>query len=92
LFAKVKNPKKAVQQICSLECFKAVSLRERVGAIEAINPDFIDSPGWVAKISNALANRGINIVEVTTGKATISVFVDEKDLKEALTAIKSAVK
>ena len=92
LFAKVKNPKKAVQQICSLECFKAVSLREGVGAIEAINPDFIDSPGWVAKISNALANRGINIVEVTTGKATISVFVDEKDLKEALTAIKSAVK
>ncbi|MGQ9623887.1 MAG: aspartate kinase [Candidatus Bathycorpusculaceae bacterium] len=92
LFAKIKNPKQAVQQICSLQCFKAASLREGVGAIEAINPDFIDSPGWVAKISSALASGGINIIEVTTGKATINVFIDEKDLKEAKKAIQSTVK
>ncbi|MEM3731192.1 MAG: aspartate kinase [Candidatus Bathyarchaeia archaeon] len=92
VFAKIKNPKSAVEQICSIECFKAVSLREGIGAIEATNPDFIDSPGWVAKMSNAIAKKGINILEVTTGKATINMFVDEKDLEEALAALKTALK
>jgi aspartate kinase len=91
IFTKIGNKKQIIQQMCNLECFKAVSLREGIGAIEAVSPDFIDSPGWVAKISRTLAEKGINILEVTTSKATINIFLDEKDLKKASTAIKSIV-
>jgi len=55
--------------------------------IEVTHPVFIDSPGWVAKISSALASKNINIIEVTTSKATINVFIDEKKLKHAFAAI-----
>jgi aspartate kinase len=92
IFTKIEDKRQVVQQMCDLECFKAVSLREGIGAIEAVNPDFIDSPGWVAKISGTLAEKGINILEVTTSKATINIFLDEKDLERALKTIKGIIK
>jgi aspartokinase len=58
-----------------------------VGVVKLLNPEFIDSPGWVAKISGVLADKGINILEITTSKAAISVFVDEKKLDEALAVL-----
>jgi aspartate kinase len=87
VFTKVGASSNVVSCLHDLGCFKAVSSRENVGAIELVNPDFIDSPGWIAKISRALTNKGINIIEMTTSKATINVFVDEKELDEALAAV-----
>ncbi|MEM2953489.1 MAG: aspartate kinase [Candidatus Bathyarchaeia archaeon] len=89
VFVDVKNPERVINQICRLNCFKAVSLRENVGAIELVSPNFIDSPGWVAKVSGALADKTINILEVITNKASITVFVDEDKMDEALTAVKA---
>jgi aspartokinase len=51
---------------------------------------FIDSPGGVAMISNALSQDSINIIEITTSKATINVFIEEKQLKCAKEAIENA--
>jgi aspartate kinase len=87
VFAKVENSKRMVRQLHDLGCFKAVSSRERVGVVKLLNPDFIDSPGWVARISGVLADKGINILEITTSKAAISVFVDENKLNEALAVL-----
>jgi aspartokinase len=67
--------------------FKAISHREKVALIQVNHPTFVDSPGWVAKISNALSVEGINIIEVTTSKATINVFIEENQLKRAEKAI-----
>lgn len=89
VFVDSKNPMRVVSQICRLNYFKAVSLRENVAAIELVNPNFIDSPGWVAKMSGALAEKGINILEVITNKASITIFVDRNKMDEALTAIKA---
>lgn len=91
VFLDVKNPERVINQICSLNCFKAVSLKENVGAIELVSPNFVDSPGWVAKVSGALARKAINILEVITNKASITVFVDEGKMSEALTAIKASL-
>ena len=63
--------------------FKAISHREKVALIQVNHPMFIDSPGAVAKISNALRVEGINIIEVTTSKATINVFIEENQLRRA---------
>lgn len=67
--------------------FKAVSHREKVALLQVSHPVFIDSPGGVAKISSALYEAGINIIEVTTSKATINVFIEETQLKKAMEAI-----
>lgn len=89
IFVDSKNPVKVVNGISRLNCFKAVSLRENIAAIELVNPNFVDSPGWVAKISGALAEKSINILEVVTNKASITVFIDKDKMKEALSAIKA---
>ena len=87
VFAKVEDSRRMVRQLHGLGCFKAVSSRGCVGVVKLLNPEFIDSPGWVAKISCVLADKGINILEITTSKAAISVFVDEKKLDEALAVL-----
>ncbi|MEM3703804.1 MAG: aspartate kinase [Candidatus Bathyarchaeia archaeon] len=89
VFVDSKNPIRVVNQICRLNYFKAVSLREKVAAIELVSPNFIDSPGWVAKMSGALAEKGINILEVITNKASITIFIDKDKIEEALAAIKT---
>ena len=89
MFIEVKNPEKVLNHICRLGYFKAVSLKEKVGAIELVSPNFVDSPGWVAKVSGALAEKAINILEVITNKASITIFVDEDKIEEALTTVKS---
>ena len=91
VFLKAEDAKSLLREIHDLGVFKAVSSRERVGMIELSHPDFIDSPGWVAKISAALASRGINIIEVTSSKSAISIFIDEKMIEEAYLAVGDVV-
>jgi len=88
VFAEISDKKALLSQLCQVEGVKGVSLKENVGAIDVLSPEFIESPGWVAKISGALAEKGINIVEISSSKATIAVFLEEKDLDKALEAIK----
>jgi hypothetical protein len=60
--------------------------------LQVTHPMFIDSPGGVAKISSALSREAINILEVTTSKATINVFIEENQLKRAKEAISNVFK
>ena len=76
-----------VKRLHSVATFKAVSHRENVALIQVSHPMFVDSPGGVARISSALGERGINIIEVTTSKATINVFIEENQLTKAKEAI-----
>jgi len=69
---------------------KAISHREKVAMLQISHPSFIDSPGGVARISSALSTAEINILEVTTSKATINVFIEENQLKNAKEAIRDA--
>jgi aspartate kinase len=78
VFTSSEDPKTLVTELHGLDVCKALSLRANVGLIELTHPSFIDSPGSVAKVSGALASKNINIIEVTSSKATISIFVDEK--------------
>jgi len=59
--------------------------------IELTHPIFIDSPGWVAKVTGALASKEINIIEITTSKASINIFVDESRLDEAIKAVRDSL-
>lgn len=76
-----------LNQLHQLKKFKAISHRENVALIQVNHPTFVDSPGGVARISNALSAEGINIIEVTTSKATINVFIEDNQLRRAEKAI-----
>jgi aspartokinase len=86
-FVSSENLKETINCIHKLGSVIGVSAKSGVGAIEVNHPDFIDSPGCLAKICDVLSLKNINIIEVTTSKATISVFVDEKKLQEASEAL-----
>lgn len=87
IFSCLRNAKEAINRLHALECLKAISLRDKVGMVEVTHPTFVDSPGWVAKITGTLASKGINIIEVTTSGATINLFIEEKVLKDAFKAV-----
>ncbi len=86
VFTQLENSEKIVKELHGLQRFKAVSHQDGLGVVEITHPAFVDSPGWVAKITNALAARSINIIEVTTSKATINVFVNEEKLEDTFKA------
>ena len=91
IFVSTSNLNDLMNKLHDLSSIKALSCLANVGLIEIFHPIFVDSPGWIAKISNALASRNINIIEVTTSKAAISIFIDERKVKEAVKAVRDAL-
>ena len=87
VFTSSENARELMNSLHRCGVFKAVSCREEVGMIELTHPMFIDSPGWVAKVTGALASKNINIIEITTSKASINIFIDESRLDEAIKAV-----
>lgn len=83
---------KVLNELHKVSSFKAISHKENVSLLQISHPMFIDSPGGVAMISSALSRASINILEITTSKATINVFIEEKQLKNAKEAIINAFK
>jgi len=91
VFVSEDNIEQILNELHKIENFKAISHKEDVSLIQINHPMFIDSPGGVAMISSALRKNFINIIEITTSKATINVFIEEKQLKCAKEAIENAV-
>jgi aspartate kinase len=91
VFTSSENLEDLVRSLHGLEGCKALSFRGGVGLIEVTHPIFVDSPGWIARISGALASEKINIIEVTTSKSTISIFVDESRIEEAVKVVRDAL-
>jgi aspartate kinase len=91
VFTSDGNITEVIRKLHSIPSFKAVSHRENVAMLQVRHPTFIESPGGVAALSTALSQKGINIIEVTTSKATINVFIEENQLKRAKEAISNVV-
>jgi aspartate kinase len=91
VFTSDGNITDVIRKLHSVPSFKAVSHREKVAMLQVRHPTFIESPGGVAALSTALSQKGINIIEVTTSKATINVFIEENQLKRAKEAISNVV-
>jgi aspartokinase len=90
VFTSNGNVNEVINRLHSVKGFKAISHRENVAMLQINHPMFIDLPGGVAKISSTLSREGINIIEVTTSKAAINVFIEENQLKRAMEAINDA--
>ena len=91
VFTSSENPDRLIGNLHRLNLCKALSCRGSVGLIELNNPVFVDSPGWIARISGALASEHINIIEVTTSKSTINIFVDETKIEDAIQVVRDTL-
>ncbi len=92
IFTSDGSVNEVISRLHRIQALKAISHKEKVAMLQVSHPLFIDSPGGVAKISTALSQQGINIIEVTTSKATINVFIEENQLKRAKEAINDVFK
>ena len=92
VFISKDDIKKVLNELHKIRSFKAISHKENVSLLQISHPKFIDSPGGIAMISSALSRSSINILEITTSKATINVFIEEKQLKTAKEAILNVFK
>ena len=92
LFTSDGDIAEVIRKLHDVPNFKAVSHRENVAMLQVRHPTFIESPGAVAALSTALSQQGINIIEVTTSKATINVFIEENQIKRAKEAIGNVFK
>jgi aspartate kinase len=91
VFTSFEEVKEVLNELHGLGIFRAVSSREKVGMIELTHPVFINQPGWATKVSDALASRNINVIEITMNKSSINIFVDESQLDYAIKAVRDAV-
>ena len=92
VFISKTDTKKILNELHKIRSFKAISHKEDVSLLRISHPMFIDSPGGVAMISSTLSRASINILEITTSKTTINVFIEAKQLKSAKEAIVNAFK
>ncbi len=91
VFTSSENLDGLLRELHSLGVCKALSCKSNVGLIELTHPVFVDSPGWIAKISGALASEKINIIEITTSKSTINIFIDESRIENAIKVVRDAL-
>jgi aspartate kinase len=89
IFVSTNNLRDLINKLHGLRVCKAISCLPKVGLVEISHPIFVDSPGWVAKIANALSSKVINIIEVATSKATINIF--EAKIEEAVKVVRDAL-
>ena len=92
VFISKNDTKKILNELHKIRGFKAISHKENISILQISHPTFIDSPGGVSLISSTLSRASINILEITTSKATINVFIEEKQLKSAKEAIENVFK
>ena len=66
---------------------EAVTTRADVASVAIFGPDFRERPGIAGQMFRALAERGINILAISTSISTVNCLIELARLREALAAI-----
>ena len=67
--------------------FKKLIFDKNVSKISKIGVGMVTTPGVTFRMFQALANQKINIQVISTSEIKISVLVDKKNIKKAITAL-----
>jgi len=73
------------------EKLKSVTLKNDIALIIARSRDFIETPGIIERITRPLAQNNINILEMTTIKTDILIFLEWKDREFACQIINKSL-
>lgn len=70
---------------------KSTTTETGVAMVVTESEKFIDTPGIIAELSDALAEKGINVIEIYSSQASISFFVDWENREEALELLEGSL-
>lgn len=66
----------------------AVTARPDVASLAIFGPDFRERPGIAGIMFRALADRGVNILAISTSISTVNCIIELSRLKDALAGIR----
>jgi aspartokinase len=66
---------------------QAVTTRSEVASVAVFGPDFRERPGVAGQMFQALAERNVNILAISTSISTVNCIIELTRLKDALVAI-----
>ena len=66
---------------------RRIIVDNRVSKVSIIGVGMITTPGVTYRMFNALAKKNINIIVISTSEIKISVLINRKDLKKAVSAL-----
>ena len=67
--------------------YRDLIVNKNVSKVSIIGVGMITTPGVTYRMFQTLANKGINILVIATSEIKISVLVNKKNIKKALTAL-----
>ena len=67
--------------------FKRLIIDKNVSKVSIIGVGMITTPGVTYRMFRALANKGINILVISTSEIKISVLINKNNLKKAVSAL-----
>ena len=82
----LNKTKKIIQENEKIN-FKKVLFQKGVSKISIIGVGMVTTPGVTFRMFQALANKKINILVISTSEIKISVLINKKDAKKALAAL-----
>ena len=87
----LNKTKKIIQENKNIN-FRKLLIEKGVSKISIIGVGMIATPGVTFRMFQALANKNINIKVISTSEIKISVLIDKKNTKKALTALHTEFK
>ena len=78
--------KKLIKQNMKIR-FKKLIIDNKVSKVSIIGVGMITTPGVTYRMFQTLANNGINILVISTSEIKISVLINNKNVKKAITAL-----
>lgn len=73
------------------DVMKSTTSKSGIAMILTESEKFIDTPGIITKLSDPLAEEGINVIEIYSSQASISFFVNWEDRKRALELLEGSI-
>jgi len=73
------------------ELMKSVTSEEDIAMVIAESEKFIETPGIIARLTEPLAEKRINIIEIFSSRASITFFINWADSKRALKLLKQTM-
>ncbi|WP_409199663.1 aspartate kinase [Methanobrevibacter sp. DSM 116169] len=70
----------------------SLSLGKDISMLTVVDPDFINTPGIISRITDPLKENDINIVEISSSQTAIVLFVEWQDGEKAFELIKEVLK
>ena len=81
------EPEEHLDAMAEIEAGKVI-IQPEVAIVSIFGPDFRERPGIAGTMFSALAERGVNILAVSTSISTVSCVIESEPLERALIALR----